>query len=74
MNEMAVLVSEPLTRNRLAEKVAWEGGAFDALRYGIRSNEIADSDLAELWREMETLYEKISPIAWRIESLLQKAR
>lgn len=61
---------ERLSRERLAQKVAWEGGAFEALRYGLRSRQIADPELAQMWRNMESLYEQISPIARRIDLLL----
>jgi hypothetical protein len=62
-----------LSRHALGEKVAWEGGAFEALRYGIRSREIDDPELAQLWSRMESLYEQIAPLAWRIELILDKA-
>jgi hypothetical protein len=62
-----------MNKRALAAKVTWEGGAFDALRYGIRSRHIADEDVAELWRRMESLYEQIAPLAWRIEVLLEPA-
>jgi hypothetical protein len=63
-----------MTREQLAAKVAWEGGAFDALRYGVRSDQIEDAELRQLWQEMERLYRGISPIAWRIDSLLEHSR
>ena len=62
-----------MQRDALAAKVAWEGGAFEALRYGIRSRDIADPELAELWRQMESAYEAISPLAWKIDGLLSNA-
>jgi hypothetical protein len=74
MNENSVVDYEPLTRERLAAKVVWEGGVFEALRYGVRSDQIADRELAQLWQEMETLYQRISPLAWRIDSLLDRTR
>jgi len=72
--ENLVEAEERLTLDHLADKVAWEGGAFEALRFGLRSNDIADPELSSLWREMETLYERISPVAWRIDSILKHGR
>jgi hypothetical protein len=66
-------ITEPMSRKSLADKVTWEGGAFDALRYGIRSRDIADDEVAQLWQRMEALYEQIAPLAWRIEALLDPA-
>ena len=73
MGKAPSATAAPLTRDELAHKVEWEGGAFEALRYGIRSRDIDDPEVAALWREMETLYERISPVAWRIDSLLERA-
>jgi len=64
---------EQLSRPRLAEKVAWEGGTIEALRYGIRSSDIADPDVARLWSELETLYERMAPIARQIDRVLEAA-
>jgi hypothetical protein len=57
-------------RRSLADKVEWEGGVFAALRYGIRSEDIADDEVAALWAEMEDLYLAITPISNRIAVLL----
>ena len=65
--------SEQMDRRRLAEKVAWEGGVFATLRYGIRSEDIADESLKALWAEMERHYRAITPIAVKIAAALEKA-
>lgn len=65
--------AEGMDRRRLAEKVAWEGGVFATLRYGVRSQDIADEDLKALWAEMERHYRAITPIAVRIAAALEKA-
>jgi hypothetical protein len=62
-----------MSRERLAEKVAFEGGPFEALQYGIRSADIADPELATLWHEMEQLYERIAPLARMIRRELSDA-
>jgi hypothetical protein len=62
-----------MDRQRLAEKVAWEGGVFAALRYGLRSEEIADPKLRALWARMERKYQAITPIAVEIAAILETA-
>jgi hypothetical protein len=62
-----------LDLRRLAEKVEWEGGVFATLRYGVRSDDIADETLKTLWAEMERHYRAITPIAVRIAAALEKA-
>jgi hypothetical protein len=62
-----------LDRRHLADKVAWEGGVFATLRYGVRSDDIADENLRALWEEMEAHYRAITPIAMRIAAALDKA-
>jgi hypothetical protein len=62
-----------MNRTELASKVEWEGGAFEALRTGIRSRHIDDDDVAALWRQMEALYEQMGPVAWKIDRLLKAA-
>jgi len=57
-------------RRGLANKVAWEGGVFATLRYGVRSEDIADKNLRALWEEMELHYRAITPIAMRITAAL----
>jgi hypothetical protein len=64
---------EGMDRRRLATKVAWEGGVLATLRYGVRSEHIADEDLKALWAEMERHYRAMTPIAVRIAAALEKA-
>lgn len=65
--------ADVLDRRRLAEKVAWEGGVFATLRYGVRSDDIADAEIKELWAEMERHYRAITPVAVRIAVALDRA-
>lgn len=58
---------------RLAKKVDWEGGVEDAIRYGIRSTQIADPELAEQWRELERLYAEVEPRLRGLERRLREA-
>ena len=64
---------EPMDRRSLADKVAWEGGVFATLRYGVRSEDIADESLQALWAEMERHYRAIAPIAVQIAAALERA-
>ena len=64
---------EQLDRRGLADKVAWEGGVFATLRYGVRSEDIEDEHLRALWAEMECHYRAITPIAVRIAAALESA-
>ncbi len=62
-----------MTTARLAKKVDWEGGIEDAIRYGIRSAQIADPELAEIWRELERLYSQVEPKLRLVERRLREA-
>ena len=61
------------TRDELAKKVRWEGGALDAIEYGIRSEQIDDPELRELWRALEESYRALTPLVSKIETRLQRA-
>ena len=63
-----------MTRAELAAKVEYEGGTFAALEYGIRSDDIADPEIAALWRDLEERYQALSPICQKIDSLLGSSR
>ncbi len=47
------------TNGEVASKVDYEGGIFEALQWGLRSEDIKDTDLADLWSELEDLYKKM---------------
>ncbi len=63
-----------LTLRRLAEKVDWEGGVIEALEYGIRSSDIADPEVATVWRRVEQLWTELRPAVRQIERSLQASR
>jgi hypothetical protein len=63
-----------MTLKELSDKVTYEGGAFAALQYGIRSRDIADPQVAALWLDLEESYEALSPICWRLDSLLKQGK
>lgn len=62
-----------MSNERLATKVDWEGGVLPAITYGIRSNEIADPEIAELWAKAEKAYGALAPIVRTIETRLRAA-
>jgi hypothetical protein len=62
-----------MTTARLAKKVDWEGGVENAIRYGIRSTQIAYPDLAATWREPEGLYAEVEPKLRGVERRLREA-
>ncbi len=64
---------QQFTKNELARKVRWEGGALDAIEYGIRSEQIDDPDMQALWRELEERYRALTPLVISIEIELQQA-
>lgn len=60
------------TKDELARKVRWEGGALDAIEYGIRSEQIDDPELRDLWRALEDGYRALTPLVTTIEARLQR--
>lgn len=46
----------------LAQKIRWEGGLWSALEYGIKPDDIADPELAALWRDLEKGYRAMAPL------------
>jgi hypothetical protein len=49
-------------RDGLAQKIRWEGGLLAALDYGIKARDIADPELAALWRRLERAYARMAPL------------
>jgi hypothetical protein len=60
------------TKDELARKVRWEGGALDAIEYGISSEQIDDPELRDLWRALEDGYRALTPLVTTIETRLQR--
>lgn len=63
-----------LTLPRLAAKVAWEGGLVATLDYGVRSDDIDDPETAALWRELEHLYDEMTPLMAQLDLRIRRAR
>jgi hypothetical protein len=59
-------------RRLIAHKVDWEGGLLAALQYGVRSEQIADPELAAKWAVVEKLYAQLMPLVYEIERDLRQ--
>ena len=46
-------MAKKMTLKEVASKVDYEGGIWDALSWGIKSSDIADENLAKLWKKLE---------------------
>jgi hypothetical protein len=68
-----VAFTEPITNDRLARKVDWEGGIIATLDYGIRSEQIADPEVAAMWHEAETIYDKLAPVLVELDRRMRDA-
>ena len=70
---MTVAFKEPISNDRLTRKVDWEGGIIAALDYGIRSEQIADPEIAALWHEAEAIYDALAPVLLDLDRRMRKA-
>lgn len=55
-------VQPKMTADRLARKIRWEGGLYAALEHGIAPEDIADPELANLWRRLQDGYRELAPL------------
>jgi hypothetical protein len=60
------------TRLDVAAKIDWEGGIWQALEYGLDADDMpeGDTELRELWAELDTAFHMASVIAEKVEALL----
>jgi len=58
----------------VASLVRTYGGILGAIEYGVRSEEIADPEIANAWREIERQYRQMSPNLSVVARILHKAR
>jgi hypothetical protein len=65
--------NEKMSAERLAQKIRWEGGLMAALEYGIRPEDIADKDLADLWTQLRNGYRQLSPLLAEASARLKVA-
>lgn len=63
-----------LSLRRLADKVGWEGGILATMDYGVRSTDIDDPDVAELWAQLEVLYNQMIPVMGKVDLRIREAR
>lgn len=61
------------TREDFAAKVEWEGGVFEALDYGLTISDVPDDDteLKEVWGQLETLYKQIAPLIDKVDGFFE---
>ena len=59
-------MEEKWTNEEVKDKMEWEGGVIDLLRWGLLSEQIADPVLADLWAQLE----KLEPVIDAIEDVL----
>lgn len=74
MKEARTVARTKLDIARLADKVGWEGGVLETIDYGIRSSDIDDQHVAQLWAELEELYMQITPLLAKIDLRIRRAR
>ncbi len=74
MKEARTVARTKLDIARLADKVGWEGGVLETIDYGIRSSDIDDQHVAQLWAELEELYAQITPLLAKIDLRIRRAR
>jgi hypothetical protein len=57
----------------LVSRIEGEGGVLEAVDYGVHADDMPESDteLAELWAEMETAYRKAATLADKVHALLE---
>lgn len=60
-----------MNRADFAAKVEWEGGIFEALEYGLHSDDIDDTDqeLQDAWSALETAYGNMVPLIGKVERI-----
>ena len=61
------------SREAVAGKIEWEGGIFEALDYGIKTEDMpeGDTELAEAWRELSAAYKVADAAAEKVTALLE---
>jgi hypothetical protein len=53
--------------------VDWEGGIIATLDYGIRSEQIADPEVAAMWHEAEKIYDELAPVLVELDRRMRDA-
>lgn len=59
-----------LSNPQLVRVVSDEGGVIDTLASGLRSGEIADTEMASVWARAEAAYLELAPLVVELESRL----
>jgi hypothetical protein len=60
------------SREDVASKIEWEGGIFEALDYGIKTEHMpkGDNELTEAWRDLSVAYASAAVLANKVQALL----
>lgn len=64
----------PLDNRAVADRVRNHGGILGAIEYGLSSEDIADPELANAWRQLESRYAEIRPTLSVIGRVLKPHR
>lgn len=63
---------EQTTRADIAAKIDWEGGIWDALEYGLKTDDMPDGDteLRSAWADLRSAFAVAEEAAGRVDALL----
>lgn len=63
-----------MTPAEFAGKVEWEGGVLDALDYGLRADDLDDSnpELKAAWRDLARRWAEVEPDVRNVERMLDE--
>lgn len=67
---MGKKTDKPMTEAEFSQKVAWEGGVFGALEYGLKADDCEPGPLRDAWYNLELSYERIAPDVDTVNELL----
>lgn len=65
-----------MTLDEFATKVEWEGGVVDALRYGLKADDLKDDDpraleLYEVWEALESAWLVVARLESEAEEIIE---
>lgn len=61
-------------REGLAGKIIWEGGIYESLHYGIKTEDMpeGDEELAAAWADMQDAWKALEGVMGFVEELLEE--
>ncbi|MDU4503921.1 MAG: hypothetical protein E7J02_13125 [Staphylococcus warneri] len=54
------------------DKIEWEGGAYEALDYGIKADDFDNAELRKVWQEMEAHNKEIEKLSRIIDQAIEE--